>query len=534
MTSTCSECGALKIAEEEPNLLIPATTSWTLARCQKLAKSNEPPNAAEAAFLRAVVPDTAARLACLEQEISRLKERLAVLETERAELADYQSQNAAILSPLRRMPSELIAEIFSWSLPTIDEMDGDRSDVKKSPWALAQVSSRWRNISLSTPSLWSMVQVWGKRIDDSAIKLVRMQVERARKLKVHFYASEDGDSAMQVTLFDFLSEHAPRWEEFSVQLTPALAPRLDALRGRLPSLQRLWIQWDNAGNHIGDAPIKCFETAPSLLDVGMTDQAGALLAVPFPTHRLTSYRLQGRWDMHQRILTTAPNIVEAGIQILTSNAEASWPETGGPAIDLSRLRRLYVDHLEVLDYIRAPQLDEIAIWMDEPAGVVDRLDSFLLRSSCITLRQIYFNGLPHVGTTVEVLKKHLSITSLVLSFGATEEENTVAFHDHLSVLSVQNDAASIASPHLAEISLGFPTSNPIDYPLCLQMLQSRRKHPSCALTTATFVAVEGPGPDLVTLAAMKELGDGGLDVLVRLGSEAQKHMDRWMYACPWI
>ncbi|KAJ7609138.1 hypothetical protein FB45DRAFT_375634 [Roridomyces roridus] len=371
MTSTCSECGALKIAKEEPNLVVPVTTSWTLARLQQLAKSNEPPNDSETAFLRAVIPNTAARLTCLEDEISQLKERLELLETERAEVTNYHSSNAAILSPLRRMPSELIAEIFSWSLPTADEMRGP--DVKKSPWVLAQVGSRWRKISLSTPSLWTLVQVWGEDIDDSMIKLVRKQVKRARarKLKIHFYAAEDGDSAVQLELFDFLSERCAEWEELSVQLTPALVPRLGALRGRLPSLQRLWIQWDKEENHVGDDPIRCFETASSLVDVGMQCESGPFTSVPLATYQLTSYRLQGPWEMHQRVLEMAPNVVEA--QIVTS----SLPEAGGTILDLLHLRRLYVSQPKVLDFIRAPaSLDELGFWWDTPESVVDCLDHF--------------------------------------------------------------------------------------------------------------------------------------------------------------
>ncbi|KAJ7605288.1 hypothetical protein FB45DRAFT_1069409 [Roridomyces roridus] len=463
-------------------------------------------------------------------EISRLQERLACLETERAELADYHSQNTAILSPLRRMPSELIAEIFSWSLPTAYETRGP--DVKRSPWVLAQVSSRWRNISLSTPSLWSLVKIWGKNIDKLDIDMIRTQVDRARKLKVHFYASEDGSSVPQIKFFDFLSEHAARWEELSVQLTPTLVPRLGALRGRLPSLQRLRIQ--GAENHVGHDHIKCFETASSLVDVGIS---GPFISIPFPTHQLTSCRLQGPWDTHQRILKMAPNVVEACIQIVPeSNGEESWPNASGPTLDLSHLRRLYVSHAEILDYIRAPGLDAIAVWVDQPTGVAARLDSFLIRSSCTTLRRLYFNSIPHVSTTAEILKKYPSITSLVLSLGErTEEESNAALHDHLTMLSVQDDSASfVQSPQLTEISLASPLSVPIDYPLCLKMLQSRCKHPNCALTTATFVTVEGPGPDPVTLAGMKELRDGGMDILVQLGSEAQKHFDRWMYACPWI
>ncbi|KAJ7609124.1 hypothetical protein FB45DRAFT_1010712 [Roridomyces roridus] len=90
MTSICSECGATKIADEEPSDTIPATPE-TPAGYQRLATSNEPPNSAERGFLQAVASKTAVRLTCLDEEILRLKDRLGHLESERAQLAEYHS-----------------------------------------------------------------------------------------------------------------------------------------------------------------------------------------------------------------------------------------------------------------------------------------------------------------------------------------------------------------------------------------------------------------------------------------------------------
>ncbi|KAJ7623814.1 hypothetical protein FB45DRAFT_870256 [Roridomyces roridus] len=111
MTSICSECGATQISKGEPGDTIIATLQ-TLARYQRLATSNDPPGTAEHVFLRAVASKTALRLTCLDEEILRLKDRLGQLEAERAQLAEYHSQNMAILFPLRRMPSEVLAEYF--------------------------------------------------------------------------------------------------------------------------------------------------------------------------------------------------------------------------------------------------------------------------------------------------------------------------------------------------------------------------------------------------------------------------------------
>ncbi|KAJ7605336.1 hypothetical protein FB45DRAFT_953490 [Roridomyces roridus] len=142
-STSCPQCGSLYITE--PNKTIPAPTE-TLSGYHRLAKSNDPPPSAELAFLHTVALDTSNRLACLDDEISRLRRRLDYLESQRAQLSQYSHQNTAILSPLRRMPPEMLVQIFLWTLPSLLESKGDASDARGSPWALAQVSGRWREI----------------------------------------------------------------------------------------------------------------------------------------------------------------------------------------------------------------------------------------------------------------------------------------------------------------------------------------------------------------------------------------------------
>ncbi|KAJ7260360.1 hypothetical protein B0H12DRAFT_959143, partial [Mycena haematopus] len=111
--------------------------------------TNEPPQDVELALILPVAQKTATQLACLDAEISRLKDQLTQLEEERAALAKYHTQNTTILSPLRRMPSEVLGEIFSWTLPLRSALD-----ITDSPWVLTHVSRRWRAIAVSKSSLW--------------------------------------------------------------------------------------------------------------------------------------------------------------------------------------------------------------------------------------------------------------------------------------------------------------------------------------------------------------------------------------------
>ena len=119
-----------------------------------LLNTNEPPEDSDLPLIHSVISEADARLACLNDEISRLLEKLKPLEDERASLLSYRTQNKSVLSPLRRMPSEVLGEIFLWTLPSLqDAIITGRFDMGRSPWLLTRISSRWRAVSLSTPSL---------------------------------------------------------------------------------------------------------------------------------------------------------------------------------------------------------------------------------------------------------------------------------------------------------------------------------------------------------------------------------------------
>ncbi|KAJ7126266.1 hypothetical protein C8R44DRAFT_668618, partial [Mycena epipterygia] len=178
----------------------------TFAWHWKLLTTNEPPpEGPEVAFVRSVISNTDARLTHLDEEISRLRIRLKELEEEHASLASYHAQNNSILSPLRRMPSEVLAEIFSWTL-SAEPLSGDRSAVEDSPWVLTQVSHRWRVLSLSTPALWSLVVIDYSYTSEYSLSMVKTQIHRARLLKIHFFGKQKEDSRPQIEMFRFLAE----------------------------------------------------------------------------------------------------------------------------------------------------------------------------------------------------------------------------------------------------------------------------------------------------------------------------------------
>ncbi|KAJ7648205.1 hypothetical protein DFH06DRAFT_1209723 [Mycena polygramma] len=66
-------------------------------------------------------PTTTLPLQRLDKEITRLKEQLAQLKSERARLYGYRVQHKSMLSPIRRMPTEVLGEIFAWTSPVVPD-----------------------------------------------------------------------------------------------------------------------------------------------------------------------------------------------------------------------------------------------------------------------------------------------------------------------------------------------------------------------------------------------------------------------------
>ncbi|KAJ7780105.1 hypothetical protein DFH07DRAFT_1055785 [Mycena maculata] len=153
MMSSCSKHRTTSTIPLKDSINLEVTAPpGIVARHRQLLNTNEPPEGPEIAYVQAVISKTDMRLTCLDDEISRFQDR--------PKLASYRAQNIGIISPLRRMPPEVLGEIFSWtSLSVTEALDYGGFSIKKGPWLVTHVSSHWRTIALSTPSLWSLVAI---------------------------------------------------------------------------------------------------------------------------------------------------------------------------------------------------------------------------------------------------------------------------------------------------------------------------------------------------------------------------------------
>ncbi|KAJ6578615.1 hypothetical protein B0H10DRAFT_2101374, partial [Mycena sp. CBHHK59/15] len=89
------------------------------------------------------------RLKRLDEKISDLQKTLDELAEERDRLSAFVDAHQALISPVRRLPLDIIQEIFVACLPKH----------ATPPILLGRICSAWRSISLSTPRLWASLHV---------------------------------------------------------------------------------------------------------------------------------------------------------------------------------------------------------------------------------------------------------------------------------------------------------------------------------------------------------------------------------------
>lgn len=117
-----------------------------------LLDTNHVPDDRERDAINTFLSDPLIELLRLDDEIAKYNGLLA----KREELSQIISSHRALLSPARRLPPELVKEIFLFCLP---EQRKAAMSSSEAPVLLGRICSAWRHISLTTPQLWSSIHI---------------------------------------------------------------------------------------------------------------------------------------------------------------------------------------------------------------------------------------------------------------------------------------------------------------------------------------------------------------------------------------
>ncbi|KAK0467610.1 hypothetical protein IW261DRAFT_1058667 [Armillaria novae-zelandiae] len=125
------------------------------AQIIELLQTNAPPTLVQTQSLQATLSETPNRIAELDSLIDSTASLLRYLTNDRNQALENQANAKKILSPCRRLPNELVTDIFIRC--SLHDRDSSSLDLRAFRWTLSHVCRKWREVAIGTPEIWSNI-----------------------------------------------------------------------------------------------------------------------------------------------------------------------------------------------------------------------------------------------------------------------------------------------------------------------------------------------------------------------------------------
>jgi hypothetical protein len=513
MTRFCWKCGAPSTIPPAPHLDPPSTNPFL--DLTQLLTSNDVPIDSEVPVIQDIVSEGQKCVDTLDVQLQALHTRLAELLQRRDEKAEHVRQHRAIISPVRRVPQELICEIFALTLSSGMLDDEDRA--LQPPWYLGHICRSWRHAAVSFCPLWSSITIPPSlsSSDSRLLPAIEAQLLRTANASLDMGWSDVQDD-INPRLLDIVFPHCSRWRSLRIQVTALYEDRqlswLHPVRGHLDRLEKLEVI-STRDTFIPDV----FSNAPKLREVILTGEVlyphrFSPTSIVIPWEHITHYRGAYPAARHLEILRAAPNLLECVVGIIDF---VDFHPDVDPTVIIPRLRRLCVEEDRFLLHLTAPLLEELSSEWFEPPSLL----SFVQRSSC-TLKKLALIRCRIPDDIVTVLRNIPSITDLLLVMEYSEnEDNEDTFGQEqiglFNAMHISGTPADIC-PNLTSFVFGYGII-PVPWDLFFSMAQSHfqpRPNCPCHLTWLRIFNARDldiPPPD-VLLTQISGLRNQGLNV----------------------
>ncbi|KAJ7609493.1 hypothetical protein FB45DRAFT_1126839 [Roridomyces roridus] len=417
------------------------------SRIAHLLACNEPPDDREISLIRGLLSEAQTRLETIQaQNSDLLNDASEDLLTELEDVVHFIRSHTGILGASRRVPAELVAEIFSHMT---ESRRVGKAAVPSPPWCLGHICQFWRAVALSVPSLWNSIRVYQPFLNSISrtysSSMLEAQLLRSGDLPLDMSITWlRGDAAVQMEFWDILLANSHRWGSFYARykIDSNIDVVLSRIRGRIPLLKefrpriRLFIGRPAAArNHTGQQQIQ--QRVPIL---------GAPLGPDHPLSRPLD------------ILRGAPNLVECSMGITT---DFHFDDSGATA-KLPRLCRLFLEPSR--EAARIPAHIHAPVLRDLSAGPPYRnIMPFIHRSSCqltrLFLDDIYM-WLPSPMSPMEEIIAILEQLPTLEEFGLLCSDRRVP--DVWGALTVSSNRAALC-PALSSVVYGWRGPQDLNY-----------------------------------------------------------------------
>ncbi|KAJ7202652.1 hypothetical protein GGX14DRAFT_463158 [Mycena pura] len=298
-------------------------------------------------------------------------------------------------SPILEIPPEILSEIFERFVPAYPEWPPLSGIL--SPLLLCRICRYWREIAMSTPTLWAAIDLSiDNQAEEQQLELLDLWLSRSGScplsLSIEVTVRGSPDTMPHPSLSQLLPtiiRHCERWVHIKLVVPLAL---LHLIRGNMPLLQDLAFGPTHLPPDDAPPPVTIFDMAPQLTKVVLQD-CFVPQAIRLPWAQIT--HLEGLCLYEGEcvhILNLAVNLVHCTLCIVCGT-EYSPPPT---IITLPHLRDFFLvvrddetDLRKVLNHLALPALDTLHVvepflGQDEPPDTrLDVLKNLFSRSECV-------------------------------------------------------------------------------------------------------------------------------------------------------
>ncbi|KAJ6595132.1 hypothetical protein DFH09DRAFT_159060, partial [Mycena vulgaris] len=350
MVQSCWKCGAPLVSPSSPFASSRADFTHLLA-------SNDVPLGAEVTTLRKIVADAQVRVHALNVQIDSLRAALAQLVQEYTEIFELVRGHKSILSPVRRMPPELLCEIFVLLPPHTRRIGAEQ--IKQPPWYLGQICRLWRDAALSYPFLWTGIEIrfpdglWSKPGEIYPPSMMETQLLCSAQAPLDVNLNFDFDADPEH--LHSLCLHSNRWRGMCLSVVSLTHDTvLGLLQGQFLLLERLVFTFYQDSDELFPAMSRNFAIAPNLRKVILTDPRLLRRSPPLviPWRQITHYRGTYSTERQLEILRDAVGLVQCGLGLVNAHALLAGDEL--ESVKAPLLRRLYVESASILNHLTAP------------------------------------------------------------------------------------------------------------------------------------------------------------------------------------
>ncbi|KAK0440677.1 uncharacterized protein EV420DRAFT_1650426 [Desarmillaria tabescens] len=389
MFGQCSNCGSLL---DETSIIGKLLVLSSVA--DQLRKGN---SSLDVGFdVHARIRELQSRIRSRKNQMNHLRSILDVLSADEDLAQDEVKKYRSLLSPIRRLPEEILLRIFQF-LPR----GKNPRDTSRSPWILGQICSYWRFISVNCPLLWTVLKADERHVEHFSFQpAVEMFLKRSAALPLHIVVKANGirnrtNSDRYAVFLQELCRHSHRWRTIILPIpTPVLFEQLRIVQGRLPILHHLAL--NIVALH--DPPRRTSFSTDAFIHAPQLERVRLDMDVPgnisLPMSQLTVFDIcQVSWKDLHGMLTRGSN--------LTTLRVVCYPPRTTPTLPIishSRLQTLIIDgDLRFLSYVQLPKLTTLEILPPLHNDISEAVISLIERSDCPLSSLLLRNSIPIIS-----------------------------------------------------------------------------------------------------------------------------------------